>query len=58
MEGEESTKELSDLLEDEDKPKEEGKVEDLNTIKPDETIVPIIKEPNAVEDDPAMLGSD
>jgi len=51
-------KELSDLIEDEEKPKEEVEVEDPNTIKPDETIVPTIEEPNAVEDDPAMLGSD
>jgi hypothetical protein len=42
-------KELSDLIEDEEKPKEEDKVEDPNTIKPDETAVPPIEEPNAVE---------
>jgi len=64
-------KELSDLIEDEEKPKEEVEVEPSNagfrskpavggpnTIKPDETIVPTIEEPNAVEDDPATLGSD
>ena len=46
-------KELSDLIEDEEKPKEEVevKVEDPNTIKPDETIVPTIEEPNAIEDE-------
>ncbi len=57
------TKELSDLIEDEEKPKEEDKVEPSNagfrskpavggpnTINPDETIVPTIEEPNAVED--------
>ena len=42
-------KELSDLIEDEEKPKEEVEVEDSNTIKPDETIVPTIEEPNAVK---------
>ncbi len=65
------TKELSDLIEDEEKPKEEVEVEPSsagfrskpavggpNTIKPDETIVPTIEEPNTVEDDPAALGSD
>ena len=51
-------KELSDLIEDEEKPKEEVEVEDPNTIKPDETATPTIEEPNAVEDDPATLGSD
>jgi hypothetical protein len=51
-------KELSDLIEDEEKPKEEVEVEDPNTIKPDETAAPTIEEPNAVEDDPATLGSD
>jgi len=58
------TKELSDLIEDEEKPKEEVEVEPSNagfrskpavggpnTIKPDETIVPTIEEPNAVEDE-------
>jgi len=57
-------KELSDLIEDEEKPKEEVEVEPSNagfrskpavggpnTIKPDETIVPTIEEPNAVEDE-------
>jgi len=38
-------KELSDLIEDEEKPKEEDKVEDPNAIKPDETAVPPIEEP-------------
>jgi len=41
-------KELSDLIEDEEKPKEEVEVEDPNTIKPDETAAPAIEEPNAV----------
>ncbi len=41
-------KELSDLIEDEEKPKEEVEVEDPNTIKPDETAAPTIEEPNAV----------
>ncbi len=58
------TKELSDLIEDEEKPKEEVEVEPSNagfrskpavggpnTIKPDETAVPLIEEPNAVEDE-------
>ena len=40
-------KELSDLIEDEEKPKEEDKVEDPNSIKPDETAAPTIEEPNA-----------
>jgi len=44
-------KELSDLIEDEEKPKEEDKVEDPNAIIPDETVVPTIEEPNAVEDE-------
>ncbi|MFB0554809.1 MAG: DUF4340 domain-containing protein [Phycisphaerae bacterium] len=44
-------KELSDLIEDEEKPKEEVEVEDPNTIKPDETAAPTIEEPNAVEDE-------
>jgi len=43
------TKELSDLIEDEEKPKENNEAEDPNTIKPDETAAPIIEEPNAVE---------
>jgi len=42
-------KELSDLIEDEEKPKEEDKVEDPNAVIPDETVVPTIEEPNAVE---------
>ncbi len=41
-------KELSDLIEDEEKPKEEVEVEDPNSIKPDETAIPNIEEPNAV----------
>jgi hypothetical protein len=41
-------KELSDLIEDEEKPKEEVEVEDPNSIKPDETAAPTIEEPNAV----------
>jgi len=41
-------KELSDLIEDEEKPKEEIEVEDPNSIKPGETTVPTIEEPNAV----------
>jgi len=41
-------KELSDLIEDEEKPKEEVEVEDPNSIKPDETAAPKIEEPNAV----------
>jgi len=44
-------KELSDLIEDEEKPKEEDKVEDPNAVIPDETVVPTIEEPNAVEDE-------
>lgn len=43
-------KELSDLIEDEEKPKEEVEVEPPgadNTIKPDETIVPTIEPSNA-----------
>ncbi|MCH8119425.1 MAG: DUF4340 domain-containing protein [Planctomycetes bacterium] len=40
------TKELSDLIEDEEKPKEE-EVEDPNSIKPDETAVPPIEPSNA-----------
>jgi len=44
-------KELSDLIEDEEKPKEEDKVEDPNVVIPDETVVPTIEEPNAVEDE-------
>lgn len=44
-------KELSDLIEDEEKPKEENKVEDPNSVIPDETVVPTIEEPNAVEDE-------
>jgi hypothetical protein len=51
-------KELSDLIEDEERPKEEVEVEDPNTIKPDETATPTIEEPNAIEDDPATLGPD
>jgi len=42
------TKELSDLIEDEEKLKEEVEVEDPNSIKPDETAAPTIEEPNAV----------
>jgi len=41
-------KELSDLIEDEEKPKEEVEVEDPNNIRPDETAAPTIEEPNAV----------
>lgn len=41
------TKELSDLIEDEEKPKEEDAAEDPNTVKPDETAVP--------KTDPALL---
>lgn len=43
------TKELSDLIEDEEKPKEKDESEDPNSIKPDEIAVPPIEEPNAVE---------
>ena len=43
------TKELSDLIEDEEKPEENNESEDPNTIKPDETATPTIEEPNAVE---------
>ncbi len=43
------TKELSDLIEDEEKPKEKDESEDPNSIKPDETAAPTIEEPNAVE---------
>ncbi len=43
------TKELSDLIEDEEKPKEKDESEDPNSVKPDETAVPPIEEPNAVE---------
>jgi len=43
------TKELSDLIEDEEKPEENNESEDPNSIKPDETAVPSIEEPNAVE---------
>lgn len=42
-------KELSDLIEDEEKPEENNESEDPNSIKPDETAVPSIEEPNAVE---------
>ena len=45
------TKKLSDLIEDEEKPKEKDEVEDPNTIKLDETPAPTIEEPNAVEDE-------
>lgn len=45
------TKTLSDLIEDEGKPKEKDEVEDPNTIKLDETAAPTIEEPNAVEDE-------
>jgi len=45
------TKTLSDLIEDEGKPKEKDEVEDPNTIKLDETTAPTIEEPNAVEDE-------
>ncbi len=41
------TKELSDLIEDEEKPKEEDKVEDPNSIKPDETAAPPLEPSNA-----------
>jgi hypothetical protein len=41
-------KELSDLIEDEEKPTEEVEVEDPNSIKPDGTTAPTIEEPNAV----------
>jgi hypothetical protein len=40
-------KELSDLIEDEEKPKEEVEVEDPNTIKLDETAAPTIEPSNA-----------
>ena len=43
------TKELSDLIEDEEKPEENNESEDPNSIKPDETAVPSIEEPNTVE---------
>jgi len=43
------TKTLSDLIEDEEKPKEKDEVEDPNTIKLDETAAPTIEEPNAID---------
>jgi len=41
------TKELSDLIEDEEKPEENNESEDPNTIKPDETAAPPIEPSNA-----------
>jgi len=45
------TKELSDLIEDEEKPKEEGAAEDPNTVKPDENVVPVSEDPNTAKTD-------
>jgi len=45
------TKELSDLIEDEEKPKEEDTAEDPNTVKPDENVVPESEDPNTAKNE-------
>ncbi len=43
------TRELSDLIEDEEKPKDADKPEDPNTVKPDETAAPETEDPNTAK---------